>query len=41
VVLIQTRLAAGGEGAGTGMVISPDGEVLTDAHVVAGPPRSL
>ena len=36
VVSIQTRLASGGQGAGTGMVISADGEVLTNAHVVSG-----
>ena len=35
-VAIQTRLARGGQAAGTGMVISADGEVLTNAHVVFG-----
>jgi serine protease Do len=35
VVSIRTRLADGAERAGTGMVISPDGEVLTNAHVVS------
>lgn len=36
VVSIQTANAAGGQGAGTGMVISPAGEVLTNWHVVEG-----
>ena len=36
VVSIQTRLSAGGQSTGTGMVISPDGEVLTSAEVVNG-----
>ena len=36
VVSIQTRLATGGAGVGTGMVITPDGEVLTNAHLVGG-----
>lgn len=36
VVSVQTRLASGGQAAGTGMVISAGGEVLTNAHVVAG-----
>ena len=36
VVLIDTALASGGEGAGTGMVLSADGLVLTNYHVVAG-----
>jgi putative serine protease PepD len=35
-VSIKTRLATGGYGTGTGMVISHDGEVLTNAHVVEG-----
>jgi S1-C subfamily serine protease len=36
VVSIHTSLATGGQGAGTGMVITSDGEVLTNAHVVSG-----
>lgn len=36
VVSIQTATAGGGQGAGTGMVISPEGEVLTNWHVVEG-----
>lgn len=36
VVSIQTRLSGGGQAAGTGMAISADGEVLTNAHVVTG-----
>ncbi len=36
VVSIQTRLATGGVGVGTGMVITPNGEVLTNAHLVGG-----
>ena len=36
VVSIQTRLSGGGQAAGTGMVISAGGEVLTNAHVVSG-----
>lgn len=36
VVLIDTALASGGEAAGTGMVLSADGLVLTNYHVVAG-----
>lgn len=36
VVSIQTRLGDGGRGAGTGMLLSARGEVLTNAHVVAG-----
>lgn len=33
---VQTPLGGTGTGAGTGIVISPDGEVLTNAHVVDG-----
>ena len=36
VVSIQTRFGTGGVGVGTGMVITPDGEVLTNAHLVNG-----
>jgi len=37
VVTITTRLAyQGGRAAGTGMVITPSGEVLTNNHVIAG-----
>ena len=36
VVSIQTSLATGAQSSGTGMVISADGEVLTNAHVVSG-----
>ena len=41
VVYIHTQATRGGrffpsQGAGTGMVLTPDGEVLTNAHVVAG-----
>lgn len=36
VVSVQTQLARGGQAAGTGMVLSSSGEVLTNAHVVAG-----
>lgn len=36
VVSIQTTGSGGGQGAGTGMVISPEGEVLTNWHVVEG-----
>jgi S1-C subfamily serine protease len=34
-VNINTTLASGGEGAGTGMVISSSGDVLTNNHVIA------
>ena len=36
VVNINTTLAVGGEAAGTGMVLTPTGEVLTNNHVIAG-----
>lgn len=38
VVAIQTSIGGrfGGTGAGTGVVIDPDGEILTNAHVVDG-----
>jgi S1-C subfamily serine protease len=41
VVYIHTQASRGGrffpsQGAGTGVVLTPDGEVLTNAHVVAG-----
>ncbi|MGH9264453.1 MAG: S1C family serine protease [Acidimicrobiales bacterium] len=41
VVYIHTQASRGGrffpsQGAGTGIVLTPDGEVLTNAHVVAG-----
>src|SRR5579884_575778 len=36
VVSIQTIQSGGGQGAGTGIVITPNGEVLTNAHVVDG-----
>jgi S1-C subfamily serine protease len=36
VVSIQTSVKAGRQGSATGMVISADGEVLTNAHVVTG-----
>lgn len=36
VVSVQAQLASGGQAAGTGMVLSSGGEVLTNAHVVAG-----
>jgi len=41
VVYVHTQAQRGGrffpvEGAGTGVVLTPDGEVLTNAHVVAG-----
>jgi putative serine protease PepD len=40
VVFVRTQASRSGrffaQGAGTGMVLTPDGEVLTNAHVVAG-----
>jgi serine protease Do len=38
VVSIKARLASGATVSGTGMVISPEGEVLTNAHIVNGAP---
>ena len=36
VVNINTTVAGGGSAAGTGMVLTPDGEVLTNSHVIGG-----
>ncbi len=36
VVSVQAQLASGDQAAGTGMVLTSGGEVLTNAHVVAG-----
>ncbi len=36
VVVVNTRLAYGGAGAGTGIVLTPSGEVLTNNHVIRG-----
>ena len=36
VVVVNTRLAYGGSGAGTGIVLSSSGEVLTNNHVIRG-----
>ena len=41
VVFVRTQASRGGRffpesGAGTGMILTPDGEVLTNAHVVEG-----
>ena len=36
VVVVNTRLAYGGSGAGTGIVLTSSGEVLTNNHVIRG-----